>query len=79
MEEYNPKVVHIKGVNNDAADALSGLDITDKANNARVWREKSKRLKKYVNVHMMNCSYRSLNLDCGNVLLNVCGNFFSPY
>ena len=53
MEEYNPKVVHIKGVNNDAADALSRLDITNKANDARVWGEKSKKLE-YVNVHMMN-------------------------
>ena len=53
LEEYNTKVVHIKGVDNDAADALSRLDITDKANDARVWGEKSKRLK-YINVHMMN-------------------------
>ena len=53
MEEYNPKVVHIKGVDNDAADALSRLDITDKANDARVWGEKSKRLE-YIDVHMMN-------------------------
>ena len=44
LEEYHPKVVHIKGVDNDAADVLSRLDITDKANDARVWREKSKKL-----------------------------------
>ena len=53
VEKYNPKVVHIKGVNNDATDALSRLDITNKANNARVWGEISKQLE-YVNVHMMN-------------------------
>ena len=53
LEEYNPKVVHIKGVNNDAENALSRLDLTDKADNARVWGEKSKRLE-YINVHMMN-------------------------
>ena len=59
MEEYNPKVVHIKGVNNDAADALSRLDITNKANDARVWGVKSKKLE-YVNVHMMNiCMFLS--------------------
>ena len=59
LEEYHPKVVHIKGVNNDAADALSRLDITDKANDARVWGEKSKRLE-YINVHMMNiCMFLS--------------------
>ena len=53
LEEYSPKVVHIAGIDNDAADALSRLDITDKANDARVWGEKSKRLE-YINVHMMN-------------------------
>ena len=59
LEEYHPKVVHIKGVDNDAADALSRLDITNKANDARVWGEKSKRLE-YVNVHMMNiCMFLS--------------------
>ena len=53
LEEYNPKVVHIAGINNDVADALSRLDITDKANDARVWGTKLKRLKS-INVHMMN-------------------------
>ena len=53
LEEYNPNVVHISGEDNDAVDALSRLDITNKANNARVWGEKSKRLE-YVNAHMMN-------------------------
>ena len=56
---YHPKVVHIAGVDNDAADALSRLDITNKANNERVWGEKLKRLE-YVNVHMMNiCMFLS--------------------
>ena len=59
LEEYNPKVVHIAGIDNDAADALSRLDILDKANDARVWGEKTKRLE-YVNVHMMNiCMFLS--------------------
>ena len=53
LEEYNPKVVHIKGVDNNAADALSRLDLIDKANNTRVWGEKSKQLE-YSIVHMMN-------------------------
>ena len=53
MEEYNPKVVHISGVDNNAADALSQLDSTDKANDARVWGEKSRQLE-YVNAHMIN-------------------------
>ena len=53
LEEYHPKVVHIAGLENDAADVLSRLDITDKANDARVWGEKSKKLE-YANVHMMN-------------------------
>ena len=64
LEEYHPKVVHIAGVDNDASDALSRLDITDKANDARVWGVKSKKLE-YVNVHMMNiyiCSYWNPNL-----------------
>ena len=59
LEEYHPKVVHISGVDNDAVDALSRLDITDKADNTRVWGEKSKRLE-YINVHMMNiCMFLS--------------------
>ena len=53
LEEYNPKVLHIKGVNNDTADALSRLDLTHKADDARVWGEKSKQLE-YINVCMMN-------------------------
>ena len=59
LEEYNPKVVHIKGVDNDAADALAILDITNKANDVRVWGEKSKSLE-YIDVHMMNvCMFLS--------------------
>ena len=59
MEEYHPKVVHISGVDNDAVDALSRLDIIDKANDARVLGEKSKQLE-YINVHMMNvCMFLS--------------------
>ena len=40
LEEYHPKVVHIKSVDNDAADALSRLDLTDKADDLKVWGEK---------------------------------------
>ena len=59
LEEYHPKVVHIAVVDNDAADALFRLDITNKANDDRVWGEKSKILE-YVNVHMMNtCMFLS--------------------
>ena len=29
MEEYNPNVVHVAGANNEAADALSRLDMDD--------------------------------------------------
>ena len=42
MEEYHSKVVRISGLDTEAAGALSRLDITDKANKARVWGEKSK-------------------------------------
>ena len=62
LEEYHLKVVHISGVDKDAADALSRLDINDKANNARVWGEKSKQLE-YVNVHMMNICMFLLEAD----------------
>ena len=59
LEEYHPKVVHIAGLENDTADALSRLDVTDKANDARVWGEESKKLN-YANVHMMNiCMFSS--------------------
>ena len=59
LEEYHPKVVHIKGVDNDAADALSRLDLTDKTADLEVWGEKSKRLE-YVDVQMMNiCMFLS--------------------
>ena len=48
-----------KGVKNDAADALSRLDITDKATDARVWGVKSNKLE-YVNIHMINiCMFLS--------------------
>ena len=40
LEEYNPKVVHITGVDNEAVDALSSLDLIDKLDDARVWGEK---------------------------------------
>ena len=53
LEEYNSIVVHIKDVDNDTADALSRLDLIDKADDASVWGEKSKQLE-YVNVHVMN-------------------------
>ena len=43
-EEFHPKVVHIKGVDNDVADTLSKVDIIDKADDLRVWGEKSKGL-----------------------------------
>ena len=52
MKEYSPKVVQIAGVDNDAADTLSQLDLTDKADDLKVWEQKQKRLE-YVNVKMM--------------------------
>ena len=59
MEKFNPKVVHIVGVDNDAADTLSRLDLTDKADDLRVWEQKQKRLE-YVDVKMMNvCMFMS--------------------
>ena len=59
LEEYHPKVVHIKGVDNDAADALSRLDLIDKTADLEVWGEKSKRLE-YIDVQMMNvCMFLS--------------------
>ena len=76
LEEYHPKVVHIKGVDNNAADALSRLDLTEKADNLRVWGVKKKRLE-YVNIKMMNiCMFLSgcefeddgFNSDCDTVM-----------
>ena len=49
IRRIHPKVVHIKGVDNDAADALSRLDLTKKEDDLRVWGAKSKRLE-YVDV-----------------------------
>ena len=37
LEEYHPKVVHIADVDNNIGDAIFRLDITNKANGARVW------------------------------------------
>ena len=76
LEEYHPKVVHIKGVDNDAADALSRLDLTEKADDPRVWGVKQKRLD-YVNIKMMNiclflseCEFEDdgFNSDCDTVI-----------
>ena len=53
LKEYNPKVVHSAGTDNDAADTLSRLDPTDKADDLIIWGVKTKRLE-YVGVHMMN-------------------------
>ena len=36
LEEYHPKVVHIKGVDNNAVDALSRLDLAAKADDLRI-------------------------------------------
>ena len=38
LKAYHPKVVHIKGVNNNAADTLSRLDLIDKVDNLRMWK-----------------------------------------
>ena len=76
LEEYHPKVVHIKGVDNDAADALSRLDLTEKADDLRVWGVKQKRLD-YVNIKMMNiclflseCEFEDdgFSSDCNTVM-----------
>ena len=53
LEEYHPKIIHIKGVDNNVADSLSRLDLTDKADDLRVWGETSKCLE-YVNIYMTN-------------------------
>ena len=59
LEEYNQKVAHVARVNNDAADALSGLDLIYKAHNLNVYGAKTRRLE-YVDVHMMNmCMFMS--------------------
>ena len=76
LEEYHPKVVHIKGVDNDAADALSRLDLIEKADDLRVWGVKQKRLD-YVNIKMMNiclflseCEFEDdgFSSDCDTVM-----------
>ena len=59
LEEYHPKVMHIKGIDNDAADALSRLDMSDKENDLITWEIKNKRLE-YINPKQMNmCLFMS--------------------
>ena len=53
LEKCHLKIVYIAKINNDAADALSRLDLIDKANNIVTWRETSKHLK-YVDVEQVN-------------------------
>lgn len=42
LEECYPKIVHVTGVDNNAADALLRLDITTDVNDTREWGEKNK-------------------------------------
>jgi hypothetical protein len=59
LEEFHPKVVHIKGIDNDAADALSRLDMTNKEYDLITWEIKNKRLE-YINPKQMNmCLFMS--------------------
>ena len=44
MEEFNPKVVHIAGVDNDASDALSRLSMKKKAYDEINWKKTNPRL-----------------------------------
>ena len=46
-------MVHVADVDNDTVDAISRLDLTDKADDLITWGEKTKRLE-YDNVKMMN-------------------------
>ena len=39
LEEYNPKVVHVAGEHNDAADALSRLDMDENSSDERDWED----------------------------------------
>jgi hypothetical protein len=59
LEEFHPKIVHIAGIDNKAADALSRLDMTDKASDLITWEKKNKRLE-YINPKQMNmCLFMS--------------------
>jgi hypothetical protein len=85
VEEYNPKVVHIAGIDNDAADALSRLDLNDKADDLRVWEQEQKRLQ-YEDVKMMNlCMFMSESnfaedgFDCDNNILMTASDIESSY
>ena len=44
LEEYHPTVVHVAGVDNDAADALSRLDMLEDEADLIEWGEKNKKL-----------------------------------
>jgi hypothetical protein len=53
LEEFNPKIMHIKGIDNDAADALSRFNLSDKENDLITYEIKDKRLE-YINPKQMN-------------------------
>ena len=58
-EEYHPKIVQIVGVDNNAADALSRLDLVDNMYDHITWSAKNKCLED-VYVQMMNvCMFMS--------------------
>jgi hypothetical protein len=62
LEEFHPKIMHIIGIDNTAADALSRLDMTDKKNDLITWEVKNKKLQ-YINPKQMNiCVYLCPNL-----------------
>jgi hypothetical protein len=48
LEEFNPTIKHVAGKDNDAADAMSRLDMKEKPNDTITW-EKQKKTSHYVN------------------------------
>ena len=40
LKEYHPKLAHVAGIDNDAAEALFRLDLIDKADDLITWGEK---------------------------------------
>ena len=53
LEEHHRKAVHNVGVDNDAVDALSRLDLTENAYNHITWGIKNKHLE-HIDIQMMN-------------------------
>ena len=64
LEEYNPTVVHVRGIDNNTADALSRIDLTHNANYLREWGVKNNGLDTLVHLAHYEC-------PCPNLILKM--------